>query len=106
MPFVGVFLARISRGPNIRGIVDLSFFIPMIYCVVWFGTFGDSAIRMHRKADLLVKAGKELHGDANEWLAKTTSNRPVESYYDVPVQLALCPSEPDSMSGDDWEKAT
>ena len=56
-PFVGIFLARISRGRTIRDVINFTFSIPLIYCILWFCTFGGAGIKMHRRAELLEKAG-------------------------------------------------
>ncbi len=43
-PFVGVFLARISRGRSIREYVLGAMIIPTMMCFVWFAFVGGSAI--------------------------------------------------------------
>lgn len=43
-PFVGIFLARISKGRTIRELVLSSMIIPTIFTVAWFATFGGSAV--------------------------------------------------------------
>lgn len=50
-PFVGVFIARISRGRTIRGFVSGVLAIPAGFSVIWFGIFGMSSFDI------------ELHGD-------------------------------------------
>merc|ERR1719374_202865 len=50
-PFVGVFLARISRGRTLRQFVVGTLIIPLIYSCGWMGIFGSEAIRMQRLAD-------------------------------------------------------
>ena len=45
-PFVGVFIARISRGRTIRGVVGCVLLIPMTILFFWFTTFGGVAIHM------------------------------------------------------------
>ena len=39
-PFVGVFIARISRGRTIREFVLGVLFVPTAFSIVWFGVFG------------------------------------------------------------------
>ena len=39
-PFVGVFIARISKGRTIREFVLGVLFVPTLFSVVWFGVFG------------------------------------------------------------------
>lgn len=43
-PFVGLFIARISRGRTIREFIFGVLVIPTLYCVLWFTVFGNSAI--------------------------------------------------------------
>ena len=44
-PFVGMFLARISRGRTIRQFVTGVILVPSIVSVIWFAIFGGAAIR-------------------------------------------------------------
>lgn len=43
-PFVGMFIARVSRGRTVREFVFCVIFIPTLLCVIWMGAFGGSAI--------------------------------------------------------------
>lgn len=43
-PFVGIFIARISRGRTIREFVFGVLIIPSLFSVMWFTIFGNSAI--------------------------------------------------------------
>ena len=45
-PFVGLFLARISRGRTIREFVLGALIVPAIMCFVWFSFAGGTAIEM------------------------------------------------------------
>ncbi|HEY4528817.1 MAG TPA: dephospho-CoA kinase [Luteimonas sp.] len=47
-PFVGLFIARISRGRSIREFVVASIGLPTAFVVIWMGTFGFSAFRIDR----------------------------------------------------------
>merc|ERR1719321_751203 len=44
-PFVGTFLARISKGRTIRQLVVYSLVAPLLYCIIWFCVFGGAAIK-------------------------------------------------------------
>ncbi|MCU9998551.1 BCCT family transporter [[Pasteurella] aerogenes] len=55
-PFVGLFIARISRGRTIREFIFGVLAVPSLFCVIWFTVFGNSAIWF----DLNV-AGGSLH---------------------------------------------
>jgi BCCT family betaine/carnitine transporter len=43
-PFVGMFIARISRGRTIRVLVVSALLIPTLVCVLWMSTFGGTAV--------------------------------------------------------------
>ena len=43
-PFVGMFIARISRGRTVREFVFCVLIIPSLVCVLWMATFGGAAI--------------------------------------------------------------
>ncbi|MGM0560089.1 MAG: choline BCCT transporter BetT [Pseudomonadota bacterium] len=45
-PFVGLFLARISRGRTIRQFVAGTLILPMAFMMAWMATMGNSAIDM------------------------------------------------------------
>jgi len=43
-PFVGIFIARISRGRTIREFVGAVLFVPTIVSIIWFSVFGMTGI--------------------------------------------------------------
>ncbi|WP_373777410.1 BCCT family transporter [Glaesserella sp.] len=43
-PFVGLFIARISRGRTVREFIFGVLAVPSLFCIVWFTVFGNSAI--------------------------------------------------------------
>ena len=43
-PFVGMFIARVSRGRTVREFVLCVILIPTAVCVIWMGAFGGTAI--------------------------------------------------------------
>jgi choline/glycine/proline betaine transport protein len=57
-PFVGMFIARVSRGRTIREFVAGVLFVPVGFTFVWMSVFGNSALEaiMHKGADTLSKA--------------------------------------------------
>jgi choline/glycine/proline betaine transport protein len=58
-PFVGVFVARISRGRTVREFVLGTLVVPMLVTTVWFGIFGGAGL--HRE---ITRPGSMLDGDA------------------------------------------
>ncbi|PLW83871.1 choline transporter [Kineobactrum sediminis] len=45
-PFVGLFIARISRGRTIREFVLGAMVVPCLFTLLWMGVFGNSAIEL------------------------------------------------------------
>ncbi|CDL83752.1 choline transporter [Xenorhabdus cabanillasii] len=74
-PFVGLFLARISRGRTIRQFVMGTLVIPFVFTLLWLSIFGNSALY------------EILHG--NRQLAETVLIHPERGFYNL---LALYPA--------------
>src|SRR5690625_1900897 len=45
-PFVGLFIAKISRGRTIRQFVFGVMLVPTLFTFLWFSVFGDTALHM------------------------------------------------------------
>jgi glycine betaine transporter len=45
-PFVGIFIARISRGRTIREFVLGVVFVPTLFSLIWFATFGGTGLHI------------------------------------------------------------
>jgi choline/carnitine/betaine transport len=61
-PFVGLFLARISRGRTVREYVLGALVVPSIMCFVWFALVGGTAINLEltgKAAGAIAGAGQE-----------------------------------------------
>ncbi len=59
-PFVGMFIAKISRGRTIRQFVTVVLVVPASVCVLWFIVFGGSAMWFSKNgANLSVEDGAE-----------------------------------------------
>src|SRR5690606_167027 len=56
-PFVGMFIARISRGRTIRQFVTGVLLVPSLVSLVWFAVFGGSAIRLQMDGAELYESG-------------------------------------------------
>ncbi|WP_285241887.1 BCCT family transporter [Pseudarthrobacter sp. MEB009] len=50
-PFVGLFIARISRGRTIRQFVTGVLLVPSVVSIIWFAIFGGAAINIQQQAD-------------------------------------------------------
>ena len=51
-PFVGMFIARISRGRTIRQFVGGVILVPSTVSLVWFAVFGGTAMKLSEQGDL------------------------------------------------------
>jgi len=53
-PFVGMFIARISRGRTVREVVVGAFVAPTLFVFAWLTIFGGLGIKMERVAELAL----------------------------------------------------
>ena len=60
-PFVGMFIARVSRGRTVREFVICVIMIPTALCVLWMAAFGGSAI-----SQVIADAGAPVASAAQE----------------------------------------
>lgn len=51
-PFVGMFIAKISRGRTIREFINATLTAPIFYTFLWLTIFGGAGLRMERNAAL------------------------------------------------------
>lgn len=72
-PFVGLFLARISRGRTIREFVTGTLVIPLLFTLTWLSVFGNSALY-------------SVIFDGNTQLATTVLENPAHGFYDLLAQ--------------------
>lgn len=73
-PFVGMFIARISRGRTIREFVAAVLLVPTVIGSLWFTIFGESAIlRQRDEANMLVDGSV----DANTSLFRLLDGMPL-----------------------------
>ena len=75
--FVGLFLARISRGRTIRQFVAGTMIIPFSYILMWVSIFGNSAID-------IVRSGDQQFG-------QLAMNTPEQGFYTLLQQYPLFP---------------
>ncbi|SDP96136.1 choline/carnitine/betaine transport [Actinopolyspora xinjiangensis] len=58
-PFVGMFIARISRGRTIRQFVGGVLLVPSVVSVIWFAIFGGAAVGLARDGVSVAEGGAE-----------------------------------------------
>ena len=67
-PFVGLFLARVSRGRTVREYVLGAMIIPSLICLVWFTFIGATAIDLELRG---IAQGAIVNADISAQLFKT-----------------------------------
>lgn len=45
-PFVGIFIARVSKGRTIKEFITSVILLPTLFCCIWFSVFGGTALHM------------------------------------------------------------
>lgn len=75
-PFVGMFIARISRGRTIRQFVGGVILVPSTVSLLWFAIFGGSAMKMKEHGQLTGATTQEaqLFGLLNEFPIATATS--------------------------------
>lgn len=69
-PFVGLFLARISRGRTVREFVLGAMFVPSLLCFVWFALVGGTAIDLELSG---IANGSIVNADISARLFQTVN---------------------------------
>ena len=59
-PFVGMFIARVSRGRTVREFITCVLVIPTVVSIIWMSTFGGSAI------DQVIEHGNEAVANSEQ----------------------------------------
>lgn len=59
-PFVGLFIARISRGRTIRQFVTGVLLVPSAISILWFAIFGGGAIGLQQRAEAAGDTARQL----------------------------------------------
>ena len=86
-PFVGLFIARISRGRTIRQFVTGVLLVPTMVSLVWFAIFGGSAIERQRSFGDLVDADGAV--DSTGSLFKLLDTMPLAGITTVLVMVLV-----------------
>lgn len=53
-PFVGIFIARVSRGRTIREFVTAVLLVPTVIVFIWFSVFGGAAIALEHNGTAMI----------------------------------------------------
>ena len=62
-PYVGMFIAKISKGRTIREFINYTLTLPVFYTFLWFSVFGGAGLKMERDAAIAgIKCNSTLGG--------------------------------------------
>ena len=89
-PFVGVFIARISKGRTIREFVAGVVIAPSLGSLVWFAIFGTFGISKGMKGALSIKALKEVAALPEKGLFVVMNEYPIGTILSVIALILLC----------------
>ncbi|HKM24913.1 MAG TPA: BCCT family transporter, partial [Corynebacterium sp.] len=78
-PFVGIFIARISRGRTIREFVAGVLGLPVVFSLIWFGVFGASSFLIEQDGGGLVDR-VAVEGDIPGALFEFLSHYPAATF--------------------------
>jgi choline/glycine/proline betaine transport protein len=81
-PFVGLFLARISRGRTLRQFVMGTLTVPFLFILIFVSVFGNSALAV-------VRGGDDAFGEAAMNTPERAFYSLLEQYPGAPVLIAL-----------------
>ena len=61
-PFVGTFIARVSKGRTVREFVLGVLLVPTLFCAFWFSVFGGTTISLEMIDHVGIKQSIDTHG--------------------------------------------
>ena len=53
-PFVGMFVAKISKNRSIKEVIHYSLSGPLLFAIIWFSIFGGAGINHHRRGQFIA----------------------------------------------------
>ena len=86
-PFVGGFLANISKGRTIREFILACLFAPSVLCFIWFAFFGGTAIEWTMEGKIPMETARAMVSSSDESLFIFLSEAPISG---ITVFATLC----------------
>ena len=86
-PFVGMFIARVSKGRTIKEFVMGVLFVPSIVSFIWFATFGGTALNLEMFKN--VGIAKAVEQDVTSALFITLRHLPLGSIVSLLATLLI-----------------
>jgi len=87
-PFVGVFIARISRGRKIREFVLGALLAPTLLCAIWFNILGGSAIYLELNATPGI--AEATFNDVTTAIFTLYNNFPMSAFLSLISMIIVC----------------
>lgn len=83
-PFVGLFIAKISRGRTLREFVTVVIVVPSVVCFTWFGIFGGTSMWMESQ-------GRDISGSGSpeDMLFAVLNNLPLGMITSVVAMISI-----------------
>lgn len=83
-PFVGMFIAKISRGRTIKSFLNATLAAPVLYIFMWFCIFGGAGLKMQRDAvNAGVNCTNPLYTDGNVKLYMLSCRKDSQMFFDL-----------------------
>ena len=89
-PFVGLFVARISKGRTIREFVLGVLLVPMLLSVVWFGIFGSMGLSLGMNGTLSLEALGQVAATPEVGLYVVLQKYPIGFIISIVATVLLC----------------
>lgn len=89
-PFVGLFVARISKGRTIREFILGVLLVPCLLSIVWFGIFGSMGLTLGMNGTFTLDALKEFAAAPEVALYMVLQKYPLGSIISVVITVLLC----------------
>ena len=86
-PFVGIFIAKISKGRTIREFVTVVLLIPTLFSCIWFSVIGGSALKMSQDGNGLI--AEAVLKDSTGGIFALLQNLPVPLISCVLIMISL-----------------
>ncbi|MBO3662873.1 BCCT family transporter [Microbacterium stercoris] len=86
-PFVGMFIAKISRGRTLREFTTVVIVVPAVVCIVWFGIMGGSAMYFDELTGAVGQAMAD--GGTEAVLFAVLENLPLAGVLSVLAMLSI-----------------
>ncbi len=80
-PFVGMFIARISRGRTVREFIVCALLVPSLACVLWMTTFGGTAVEQYVTTGYTAVVDAVTANQVEMSLFRFLENLPFSSFF-------------------------